>query len=170
MGGANESVIDGLNKAIEAETAGHHFYMMAARSTEDPKGREVFERLAGEELEHVRFLEAQKKAFAETGKPDENVVLGKPGVLSQASPIFSERLRERINEAHYEMSALSIGIELEISAVKYYKQQAEAAEFTFVRDFYMQLSQWESGHYHALLKQQEELKGDYWAQGGFSPF
>lgn len=44
--------------------------------------------------------------------------------------------------------------------------KAEKAAFRL----YTELAEWESGHYEALTRQQEELKEDYWSAGGFSPF
>jgi rubrerythrin len=68
------------------------------------------------------------------------------------------------------MSALSIGIQLELSSEQFYRQEAEAAEDPAVVKFFTELAEWESGHYHALLKQQESLKEEYWSKGGFAPF
>ena len=163
-------VTDGLKQAIQAEIDGYHFYMMAARSTNDPKGREVFESLAEDEKEHVRFLSLQYDAFMDKGTADPTVTLGTRADLQGSSPIFSDSFRERIQDAHFEMSALSIGINLELSAVKFYKDQASRAQDETVTRFYNELADWESGHYKALLQQQESLKEDYWAGGGFSPF
>ena len=163
-------VTDGLKQAIQAETDGFHFYMMAARSTDDDKGRAVFESLAQDEKEHVRFLSLQYDAFMEKGAPDPAVTLGKRAELQGTSPIFSDSFRQRITGAHFEMSALSIGISLELSAVNFYKDQAAQSNDPIVQKFYTELADWESGHYKALLQQQESLKEDYWAGGGFSPF
>ena len=90
--------------------------------------------------------------------------------LSDSSPIFSEKIRSRIGEAHLEMSALSIGIQLELSAINYYKQEAGSAEDPAVKQFYRELADWESNHYNALLRQQLMLKEDYWSESGFAPF
>ena len=59
MTATKNEMLEGLLQAYKAEVDGYHFYMMAARSTDDPKGREVFERLAKDEVEHARFLKAQ---------------------------------------------------------------------------------------------------------------
>lgn len=169
--GTNENrILDGLKKAIEAEGDGYNFYSMAAMNTQDDKGREVFQMLAREELDHVRFLKNQYNAILRTGLPDEKIKLPKRGTLLGPSPIFSENLRARIKDAHMEMSALSIGIQLELNAINFYKQEAEAAENESVTNFYNELVEWEQGHYQALLTQQESLKNDYWSAGGFSPF
>jgi len=170
MDKATERILEGLHKAIEAEAAGYHFYMMAARNTDDEQGREIFEKLADEEVDHLKFLKAHHKSFLANGTPDENAVLGKPLELSGTNPIFSSRLRERVKESHYEMSALSIGVELELNAVTFYKGEANAVGDPVVKEFYEHLAEWETGHYNALMKAKDELKEDYWSDGGFSPF
>ena len=68
------------------------------------------------------------------------------------------------------MSALSIGIQLEAGAMAYYREAARQSDDPAVRAFFDELADWETGHYHALLRQQEGLKEDYWAAGGFSAF
>ena len=161
---------EGLKKAIQAEIEGYHFYMMAAQNTSDAKGRDVFQMLASEEQVHANFLRAQFKSFTESGKADHSVKLGKPNILDSGSPIFSVSLKERIESAHYEMTALSIGIQLELNAVKFYRGEMEASEDADVKAFYKDLMEWEQGHYKALLKQHDNLKEDFWSQANFAPF
>ncbi len=167
---ARDRIADGLMKAYQAEVDGHNFYRMAAQSTSDPRGREVFELLAKEEEDHARFLQAQHAAIVTTGDVDATAKLGPQAELAGKSPIFSDDLKTRVKDAHMEMSALSIGIQLELSAIEFYKAEAAAAIHPKVTEFFERLAQWESGHYHVLLRQHDELKEDYWADGGFSPF
>jgi len=164
------TVADGLRQAMLAEQEGHHFYQMAAGATEDPQGKQVFARLAQEELDHFEFLKGQLKAVLENGAPDASLELGTPAALTGESPIFSAELKSRIGQAHYEMTALSVGAQLELSAERFYKEEAAAADDPVIKGFYEELARWESGHYHALLAQQESLKEDYWSEGGFAPF
>jgi rubrerythrin len=170
MDEAAKEVARALFEAIKAESDGESFYKMAALSAEDDKGRQVFEQLAGEELDHKRFLTAQYRSVRETGKVDAGVKLGRRADLSGASPIFSEHIKARLRDAHLEMSALSIGIQLEQTSMGYYREQAERAADPQVRQLFEELADWERGHYEALLRQQESLKDDYWHGGGFSPF
>jgi rubrerythrin len=163
-------VMEGLQKAIEAEVEGHHFYKMAASSTADEHGKEVFNVLAAEELDHARFLRAQLAALRETGSVDESVTLGPKKDLTGGSPIFSPALKARVKDAHYEVTALSVGSQLELGAVHFYKAEAEAAADEKVKAFYMQLADWESGHYAALTSQLADLRDDYWDAGDFAPF
>ncbi len=170
MNESNRALAEGLKKAIQAERYGHDFYLMAAMSTSDPKGKQIFAVLAQEEAEHMQFLQAQYRSILETGLPDRTLNLGKQTDLSGMSPIFSDGLKERIKDANFEMTSLSIGIQLEHDAMEYYSSQAEAAEDQSIKKFYSQLADWEKGHYRALLRQQDELKEDYWGASGFSPF
>ncbi len=167
---AKKQITEGLLKAIQAEQDGYHFYLMAARNTEDRQGKEVFEKLAQEELDHNRFLRHQYEHITETGEADSEFKLEHRVDLSGESPIFSSVLKARIKEAHFEMSAVSIAIQLELSAMSFYKEQAGASADPTVKNFFTELATWESTHYHALLRQQETLKGDYWSDSGFSPF
>lgn len=167
---ATKTMAEGILKAMQAENEGKHFYLMAAQTTQDPKGRQVFEQLAKEEEEHFQFLKSQYESILKTGKPNVSLKLGPKTDLVGPSPIFSESIRSRIQDAHFEMTALSVGIQLELSARTYYTKAAEETADPTVQSFYRELAEWESGHYNALLAQQEELKGDFWASSRFAPF
>lgn len=167
---AKEQLLDGLRKAMAAESEGHHFYRMAVLTTEDPKGKEVFAQLAEEEMDHFRFLQRQLESVESTGKLDESLQLQRIADLRGASPIFSEGLKARVKDAHFEMTALSMGIQLELNAINHYQAQADLATDKTVKQFFLGLVAWEQGHYRGLLNQQNELKGDYWAGSGFTPY
>lgn len=163
-------LLEALARAMQAEREGHYFYKMAAAATEDPKGREVLSLLADEEIGHFEFLRAQYRSLAETGHADADARLGRRIDLAGPSPIFSPRLRERAKEAHYEMTALAVAIQLEQDAERHYRAAAAAAGDPEVSRFFLELAAWEAGHYAALTAQADELKGDYWADAGFAPF
>jgi len=170
MDASARATAEALMRAIKAEGDGHHFYIMAAKSSQDAKGREVFERLAEEELDHQRFLSVHYRSLLETGRIDSAARLGPRADLSGESPIFSEEIRGRLAEAHFEMSALSIGIQLELAAMGYYRDAAVKSDGPEVKRLFEELADWEAGHYRALLRQQEALRDDYWSGSGFSPF
>ncbi len=165
-----EILTEGLKKAAMAELEGHNFYMMASTTTRDQKGKETFKQLADEEMDHFNFLKAHYESVMETGKLSDVAKLGERGVFDDSWPIFSDALKNRVDEAHYEMTALSMGIQLEQDAMKFYKEQAEKIAEPKAKKFFQELADWEKGHYHALLRQQESLKHDYWQGAGFEPF
>lgn len=170
MGKADKEIIDALLAAIRAEGDGFNYYSMAAGSIKDEKGRQVFSSLAQEELAHKHFLEAQLESYRKSGSVDKSVQLGQAASLESDNPIFSADIKSRLKEAHFEMSALSVGIQLELSAQNFYRQEAAAASDPDIKEFFEKLAKWESLHYQALLRQQDALKDDYWSAGGFAPF
>ncbi len=161
---------EALRQAAMAEREGHSFYMMAAHDTQDPKGKVVFELLAREEMDHLHFLKEHYDAVVTTGKLSPTAHLGTRTDLGLSSPIFTDSIKSRIREAHFEMTALAVGIQLERDATAFYQKHATESHDPEARKFFTELAQWESGHYQALLKQQEELKSEYWSGAGFSPF
>lgn len=163
-------ITEALQHAIKAERQGHDFYMMAAHTTEDAKGKKIFETLAKEELDHMHFLHGQFEAISRSGKPDPQLKLGTKIDLQGAFPIFSEGIKARIHGAHYEMTALSIGIQLELDAMNFYKGEADTNPDPVIKGFFLELAEWERGHYQALLNQETSLKEDYWSDAGFAPF
>lgn len=134
----------------------------------DTQGKEVFEGFAEEELRHAAFLKAQYASLLEHGKADPDVLLEEDE--EGEGRIFSDDLHKRAGEAHMEMTALAVGVQLELNAVKMYRAEAEAASDPSVAAFFTKLAQWESTHYHRLLKEQKSLREDYWSEGGFAPF
>ena len=169
MENAHKTILEGLLAAMRAEHEGFHFYSMAAKNTEDEKGRAVFIQLADDEREHLSFLKGQYVAMRDNGAPDQSLSLKDTPVLRGSSPIFSDSLKTRVKDAHFEMTALSIGVQMELDAVKHYRKLSDDADDPYIKQFFEQLSEWESSHYHALLAQQESLQADYWSQNGFSP-
>ena len=165
-----DRISDGLKKAMKAEHDGHFFYKSAAANTADQRGKEVFEMLATEEKDHFNFLKAQFDSFQKTGSVDTTLELKDHSSLSPDSPIFSPEIKNRIRDASYEMSALSIGIKLEQSSIDFYTAEAEAVDDPDVKQFYTRLASWEHGHLNALIRQEESLKEDYWYETGFAPF
>ena len=75
MDPATERITAGLGKAIQAEREGQHFYKMAAETTQDEQGRQMFLDLAKDELDHEHFLKAQYDSVAKTGKIDPEIAL-----------------------------------------------------------------------------------------------
>lgn len=167
----SDTILQGIRQAIVAEDEGHWFYRMAANATSDPRGREVFEALAAEELAHMAFLKAQLASLKQTGKVDPRATLGAPRRLEGKNPIFTDALVARIKDAHYEMTSLSVAVQLELQAEQFYRAQAAAAAADAeVKSFFTTLADWEKGHHDALLAQQETLKAAYWNENRFYPF
>lgn len=170
MDESTKKLLEGLREAMRAERHGHTFYKTAAMNTEDPRGKEVFEQLAREELEHFEFLASHFKSLAENGRLAPEAKLTGHAEVDPGSPIFSDQLKERIKDAHFEMSAIAIAVQLELNAINRYRELAAKAEMPEVKRFFEELANWESSHYKAFLHQQQLLQDDYWTASGFARF
>lgn len=165
-----KELIDGLRTAMQAERAGYEFYKMAAERTADPQGKRTFLELAGEEQQHFEFLARQYRAVLETGELAQDATLERGRAPAAEHPIFSPELRGRLKGAHFEMSALAIAVQLELNGINHYKAMAAEAASPEARRFFAELVEWETAHYNAFLKEQQELQEAYWAEAGFAPF
>jgi len=161
-----------LKDAIKVESDGYYFYKMAAEQTIDPQGKEMLKSLASDEIKHMKALREQYKLYKEQGKFDWNEAKLKmkvPFDPSSASPIFSEEFKKRLEESHFEMVALSIGIMLEQNSIDFYKKSAQDTQDPQAKALFLYLANWEGQHLRALISQYNYLKEDYWSDARFFP-
>ena len=163
-----EEILEGIKTAMEAELTGHAFYKNAAKNTDDPMGKETFSRMAEEELSHFNYLRHQYKSVLEKGAFDFGEKL-KPQHKHAEHPIFSDAIKNRIKESHFEVSALTIGMKLEMDAMSFYRSCADKAQEEEVKQFYNELADWEQDHYRAFKQQLDLLKQDYFESNNFIP-
>ncbi len=163
-------LLTALKDAMEAEMTGHQFYLHAAKITKDRQGQETFSRMAQDELDHFQALKTQYLAVLEKGKFDQTTALFEVPAPQTASPIFSSEFREKIGEQHFEMSALSVGMQLELNAINHYRKAADESEDAGVKAFFLQLEEWEQGHYDGFADALEQLREDYWQANDFLPY
>ena len=169
MANKSEEVLKGLKTAMEAELTGHIFYKSASETISDPMGRKAFATMAAEEMEHFNYLRRQYESVLEKGAYDFSKKLLKKDVTHANSPIFSDDLRSRIKNAHFEVNALTIGTKLELDAIRFYSDCAKNAEDEAAKTFYNGLVEWERDHYQALNSQLEALKEEYFLANNFVP-
>ncbi|MGD2127564.1 MAG: ferritin family protein [Desulfobacteraceae bacterium] len=169
MDKATEEILDGLRIAIETELTGHEFYKNTAKTTTDPMGKETFERMAGEEMSHFNYLRHQYKSVLEKGRYDFSKKLTRGHHKHAENPIFSEEIKGRIKDSHFEVSALTIGMKLEMDAMRYYRTRAEKAQDPEVKQFYKDLADWEQDHFRAFQRELEMLKEAYFQANNFIP-
>jgi len=158
-----------LALAMRAESDGASFYRMAAKSVSDTKGQSVLEELALEEDKHFGYLKRHYDQLGESGNW-QDFALDTPRARAGLDAIFSKELTERVASAQFEMTALSVGIKLELESECYYRDQAKQETLAEVKRFWTALADWEKLHYQALLEQYDGLKESYWNAQGFAPF
>ena len=165
----NEEILKALKSAMEAELIGHQFYKNAARNTTDEQGKKVFQQMAQEEMLHFNYLRRQYQSIFDTGSYDFSTKLVKEAAKQDDNPIFSQKMRKRIKDCHFEISALTIAMKLEMDSVRFYQHCAEQATTKEAKNFYLELAEWEQEHLQSLEQELEMLKEDYWEANHFVP-
>jgi rubrerythrin len=165
-----EKILSGLRTALQTELNGIQFYRMAAERTSDLKGKEVFTLLANDEEIHFREIQQWYTSILSTNTLTPSITLTEARTIFKGdSPIFSDEIKGRIKERHFEMSALSIGALLESDSIDFYRRMKEETDDPQAKQLFENLQKWEQQHLEAITKQMEVLKEDYWAQQHFVP-
>lgn len=140
-----------LQTAMKGEIEGRELYKAAAEKTEDKKAKEVFRMLADEEQTHFDEL-AQIAEDYEEGKDVSVPELPAPASFEDAeSPIFTREFKEKVTD--FDMTALSIGMKLELESEKFYREMADEANQGELKELFTRLADWELGHFNHLQKQ-----------------
>jgi rubrerythrin len=167
-----ERLLKIVKSAIRVEYDGYQFYRLAEEKTSDAKGKEVFASLAKDETNHMQILKGLYQSVKEEGEFKFDEVKEMKSILetTSESPIFSKEFKGRLDNSHFEMTALSVGILLEKDAIDFYKKSAGETEEGDVKKLFNYLADWEGEHLRALVNQQKYLQEDYWTEARFYPF
>ena len=147
---------DALRMAIATERSGLEFYTRAASLTKDARGRTVFQRLAGEEKEHLGTLQ---KRYRELVAKDPQLE-ARPTFLffkGAASGLFAagaEQLRKGVND----QQALLIGIKCERGSHKFFKRYGERFEDSEGKQIFLEFADEERVHLDLLIREYRALR------------
>jgi rubrerythrin len=159
-----------LKEAIQVESDGYNFYMVAAEKTEDPKGKRVWSSLAQDELDHGSMLkglyqsikdksgyklERKRRRYAPYGAYQRKK---KPKSRSK-SPIFSVEFKKKIKEGHFALCALRIAQLLEKNSISFYGKNAKKSKHPELKSLFNFLVEWEKDHLKTLVEQENFLAG-----------
>lgn len=165
-----KSPTDILKEAILLEKRGKAFYSNVAKQSRSAAARKIFNMMAEEEDDHIKFLAVQFKSYMKDKKfvkPEENI---EPADESAALEILSEKVKKEISAASFEASAISAAMDFETRAIKIYSDRAKEATDPLEKETYKMLADWESGHHSLLHRLNEDLKEQVWNDNSFWPF
>lgn len=164
-----KSALDILKTAILLERRGKAFYSQIAKQTQSKAVKKIFEMMAEEEDEHIRFLSRQFANYEKENKfikndPAEQVD------DTEVVEILSEEIKKEISAASFEAAAISAAIDFENRAIDVYSSRAKEANDPHEKEMYQMLADWEKTHHHLLFKLNEDLQEEIWYDNKFWPF
>ena len=165
-----EQILDVLKKAYQIEVDGYTFYSMTADKADKPAVRDLFAKLASDEVQHQAYLRDVLKHYDEKGAGAFSLHHRPPELSAFSRQVFSDQFRAQANGAAFETAVLSVGMTLESRAIAYFNGAAETATEQEVKDFYRFLADWEKQHLEALNNLYGMVRADFWEQSGFAPF
>lgn len=164
------SAQDILKEAILLESRGKAFYKNVAEKCDNPSAKKVFEMMAKEEDEHIKYLSKQFINYTKEHSfikpdvpkedPEETVVL----------KVLTDKVKKEIDAASFEAAAISSAINFEMNAVNLYKSRAEEATDPNEKKLYSILAAWEGEHSRMLVEIDNYLKEEVWNNSNFWPF
>jgi len=147
---------DALRIAIATERSGLEFYTRAARLTSDSRGRTVFQRLAGEEGEHLATLENRyRELLAEDPQLE-----SRPTFLFFKGPahgLFAAGT-EKLGKGVDDLQALLIGIRCERGSHKFFKRYGERFEDSEGKRIFLEFADEERAHLDLLIREYRALR------------
>jgi len=154
-----EAHVEALQVALDTEKKGYLFYKVAAKSSKDPKGQEVFEQLACDEIEHMGVIATVFKSLTnnEPWTTYEEAVQ-KYGETPKEKIIFPD-VPEEAQENFDDLKALEEALEFEKKAVQFYSKQAQEADGEKAKAFYQSLIEIEEGHVLIIQAELDSLMG-----------
>jgi len=158
-----------LKNAILLEKRGNAFYSKVAEQASGTAVKEFFEKMADEEVKHVRILADQFKAYQQ----DKKFVPGDyqdDRRRSFVADVLTKELKEEISAADYEAAAISAAISMEKKAIELYAGRAAKAEDPNEKALYEWLAKWETEHLNFLAEIDKELTEQIWYDSNFWPF
>lgn len=147
---------DALRMAMATEKSGLEFYTRAARQTSDTRGRRVFQKLAGEEREHLAKLERRYRDLSAQDPQLES----RPRFLffkGAASGLFAsgaEALRRGVDDEQ----ALRIGIRCERGSHRFFKRYADRFEESEGKQIFQEFAEEERDHLELLIAEHKALR------------
>ena len=146
---------DALRIAIATERSGREFYTRAARLTPESPARRVFQRLAAEEVDHLRKLETRLEELLRThpGLDQQPTFLFFKGAANGLFAAGTEELGPEVDEGQ----ALLIGIRCERGSHAFFKTYGERFDESEGKRIFLEFADEEREHLDLLLREYRRL-------------
>jgi Fur family ferric uptake transcriptional regulator len=147
---------DAMRIAIATERSGLDFYTRGARLVKDPRGKQIFQKLALEEKHHLGTLEAR---YQELLKKDPQLE-SRPTFLffkGAANGLFASGADQLRRDGVDDLEALRIGIRCERGSHRFFKRYGERFEDSEGKQIFLEFADEEREHLEMLIREYRAL-------------
>jgi Fur family ferric uptake transcriptional regulator len=147
---------DALRIAIATERSGMEFYGRGVKLVKDPRAREIFRKLATEEVHHLKTLEDR---YQELLKQDPRLE-SRPTFLffkGAANGLFSAGTEQLRRDGVDDLEAYKIGIRCERGSHRFFKKYGERFEDSEGKRIFLEFAEEEREHLELLIREYRAL-------------
>lgn len=166
----SKTAIDILKTAILMERRGQAMYEEVVAKTQSADVKKIFSIMAEEEKMHAQFLGEQFKSYMTTHTFTKQDLQNSKGDNELSDLILTGKIKNQISAAGFEAAAIGAAIDMESKSIEVYRNRANESTDPNEKDLFNWLADWERGHHELLLKLDNELKDQIWADNQFWPF
>ena len=154
------AVRDALELTLVIERLGLTFYTNASKKTKNDRGRMMFQRLAAEESDHLRRLQAEHRTLLEENQWLRREPARLPVSRKIAQELFPQKelLRLQVTDEMTELEALNLAMDLERRSHQFFEAFAKQLTDPNGRKAFLDFAKAEEDHL-------EELRAEYAAAG-----
>jgi len=147
---------DALRIAIATERSGMEFYGRGVKLVKDPRAREIFRKLATEEVHHLKTLEAR---YDELLKQDP-LLESRPTFLffkGAANGLFAAGTDQLRRDGVDDLEAYRIGIRCERGSHRFFKRYGARFEDSEGKQVFLEFAEEEREHLELLIREYRAL-------------
>lgn len=147
---------DALRIAIATERSGMEFYGRGVKLVKDPRAREIFRKLATEEVHHLKTLEHR---YQELLRQDPRLE-SRPTFLffkGAANGLFSSGAEQLKKDGVDDLEAYRIGIRCERGSHRFFKRYGERFEDSEGKRIFLEFAEEEREHLELLIREYRQL-------------
>jgi len=147
---------DAMRIAIATERSGMEFYGRGVKLVKDPRAREIFRKLATEEVHHLKTLENR---YQELLKQDPQLE-SRPTFLffkGAANGLFSTGTEQLRRDGVDDLEAYRIGIRCERGSHRFFKRYGERFEDSEGKRIFLEFAEEEREHLELLIREYRQL-------------
>ena len=152
---ATTVVRDALELTLAIERRGYTFYTNASRKTKNDRGRVMFQRLAAEESDHLRRLQAERQSLLEKHEWLKREPARLPLSRKIVEEIFPQKelLKIEVKDGTSDIDALNIAMNLERRSHQFFTDFAKQISDASGRKIFMDFAKDEESHLQALVSE-----------------
>jgi rubrerythrin len=155
-----------IKQAILKEVRAYEFYKLSASQAQQEEIKQALITLSKEEMKHVSWLHDLFDKIKSDSMDD--YTLASIDVLPTEQLLKWDVVKEE--NLNMLVTVFGIAIDMEKSAVDFYKNAMEESEIPEAKKLFEILSKWEATHMAQFQRDYDVLMDEWWATQSFAPF